>query len=69
MRTSIFQIVAVSSLVALAAAQWPSAAPAAGQSVRVVGGQSPATKRGDLWYSGNLATEAPLPDGFLAPTP
>jgi hypothetical protein len=22
-----------------------------------------------LWYSGNLATEAPLPDGFIAPTP
>lgn len=69
MRTSIFQIVAVSSLVALAAAQWPSVAPAAGQSVRVVGGQSPATKRGDLWYSNNLATEAPLPDGYLAPSP
>jgi hypothetical protein len=44
-------------------------APAAGQSVRVVGGQSSATKRGDLWYSNNLATESPLPDGYAPPTP
>ena len=69
MRTTFFKILAVSSLAILASAQWPSSAPAAGQSVRVVGGQSPATKRGDLWYSNSLATEAPLPDGYVAPTP
>jgi hypothetical protein len=62
-------MLAVSSLLALASAQWPLVAPAAGQSVRIVGGQSPATQRGELWYSNNLETEAPLPDGYVAPTP
>jgi hypothetical protein len=69
MRTSIFQMLAVSSLLALASAQWPSVAPAAGQSVRIVGGQSPATQRGELWYSNNLETDSPLADGYVAPTP
>ena len=68
---SFINFIAVSSVIALASAQsWPSSAPAAGQSFRVFGGQAPATKSGNTWRSGNLATEAPLPDsGYVAPTP
>jgi hypothetical protein len=67
---SALTILAVSSVIALTTAQsWPSAAPAPGQSVRVSGTQDPATKNGDLWKSGRLATEAPLPSGYNAPTP
>ena len=67
---SALTILAVSSVIALTNAQsWPSAAPAPGQSVRISGSQDPATKSGDLWKSGRFATEAPLPDGYNAPTP
>ena len=63
MRICFFQIVAVRSLVVLAAVQWASVAPAAGQSVRLMEDQSPATKIDDFQYFNNLGTEAPLPDG------
>jgi hypothetical protein len=67
---SALTILAVSSVIALTNAQsWPSAAPAPGQSVRISGSQDAATKSGDLWKSGKLSTEAPLPNGYNAPTP
>jgi hypothetical protein len=65
MRTALI----LSSVIALAAADWPTAAPAAGQSVRLIGDQSPATQSGDLWRWGKFRTEAPLPVGYNAPTP
>ena len=67
---STLTVLAVSSIIALSNAQtWPSSAPTSGQSVRVVGDQSPATKNGDLWKSDKFKTDAPLPDGYNAPTP
>ena len=67
---STLTVLAVSSIIAITTAQtWPSSAPTAGQSVRVLGGQSPATKDGDQWKSDKYSTEAALPDGYNAPTP
>lgn len=70
MRSAAIAVLAVSSIIALTNAQtWPASAPAPGQSVRISGSQDAATKSGDLWKSGRLSTEAPLPDGYNAPTP
>ena len=67
---SALTVLAVSSVIAIANAQtWPTTAPAAGQSVRVLGNQEAASKSGDIWKSGKLTTEAPLPNGYNAPTP
>ena len=48
---------------------WPTTPPVAGESIRISGDQEPPTKHGDLWKSGRLSTEAPLPVGYNAPTP
>jgi hypothetical protein len=57
-------------MISISSAQsWPKTAPASGQSVRVSGTQPAPTQSGDLWKSGNLATESPLPVGYNAPTP
>jgi len=50
--------------------QWPQTAPSQGQQFRVAGDSEPA-KRDDSgnYRSGNLKLEAPLPDGYPAPTP
>lgn len=67
---SALTVLAVSSVIAIASAQtWPTTAPAAGQSVRVQGDQDAPTQSGDLWKSGKLATESPLPVGYNVPTP
>ncbi len=70
MKSLLSLVLIVTFMISLSAAQtWPKTAPAPGQSVRVSGTQSPATQSGDLWISGNLATESPLPVGYNAPTP
>lgn len=66
---SLFVALAISSSLLVSAQSWPSSAPAAGQSVRVSGNQSPATQSGDLWKWNKLKTEAPLPVGYNDPTP
>jgi hypothetical protein len=63
-------VLIISFMFAFSTAQdWPKTVPAAGQSIRVSGTQSAPTQSGDLWKSGNLATESPLPVGYNAPTP
>ena len=59
----------LSIMLALSLAKtWPQSAPAIGQAVRVLGDQESVTQAGDLWKSGRLATESPLPVGYTAPT-
>lgn len=63
-------LLVVCGIIATASAHsWPTTVPAAGQSVRVSGNQSPANKTGDIWYWNDLKTESPLPVGYNAPTP
>ena len=68
---SILTLLTVSSFAAvtLAAYSWPASSPASGESFRVSGNQSPATQSGDTWKYGDFKTEAPLPAGYVAPTP
>jgi hypothetical protein len=68
---SILTVLTVSSFaaVALGAYSWPATSPAAGESFRVSGTQSPSTQSGDSWKYGDFKTEAPLPAGYVAPTP
>lgn len=57
------------AILATATTSWPTAAPAVGTAYRVSGDSAPATLSGGLWKSGNLALEAPIPDGYVPPTP
>ena len=69
MRT-IFNLVTIGCTLALASAQyqWPDVAPAKGDSFRVFGQSPAAVLVNDLWTSGDLKQESPLPIGYVAPT-
>jgi hypothetical protein len=69
MKGTIFKLLAVSSFVALASANWPSSAPAAGNSVRVQGDQPAASFDGKIWTSGKGKIDTALPVGYNGPTP
>ncbi len=70
MRT-IFNLVTIGCTLALASAQyqWPQVAPAKGESFRVFGQSPAAVLVNDIWQSGDLKQESPLPVGYVPPTP
>ena len=48
---------------------WPTAPPTVGTAYRVYGDSAPANYSSGVWKSGLFATEAPIPDGYVPPTP
>ena len=48
---------------------WPELKPEAGHAIRIQGDSPHATLHGENWKWGILNIEAPLPEGYPAPTP
>ena len=49
--------------------KFPAQVPPSGQSIRIVGDSPAPVLEGENWKSGVMGIEAPLPDGYPAPTP